>query len=79
MTAEVVLSDVLSEGMLIVFCGTAAGKLSAELRQPYSHPGNRFWTVLHETGLTPEKLGSAFYRDLPEFGIGLTDLAKFAS
>jgi TDG/mug DNA glycosylase family protein len=46
---------------------------------PYAGPGNRFWSILHETGLTPRLLRAQEFRDLPRYGIGLTDAAKFAS
>ena len=46
---------------------------------PYAGPGNRFWSILHETGLTPRLLQAQEFRDLPRYGIGLTDAAKFAS
>jgi TDG/mug DNA glycosylase family protein len=70
---------VLEPGLRIVFCGTAAGARSAELGQPYAGPGNKFWRVLEEIGLTPTRLTPAEFGDLPRYGIGLTDLAKFAS
>jgi hypothetical protein len=74
-----VLPDILEPGLRIVFCGTAAGARSAELGQPYAGPGNKFWRVLEEVCLTPTRLTPAEFRDLPRYGIGLTDLAKFAS
>jgi TDG/mug DNA glycosylase family protein len=74
-----VLPDVLEPGLRIVFCGTAAGARSAELGQPYAGPGNKFWRVIEGVGLTPTRLTPAEFRDLPRYGIGLTDLAKFAS
>lgn len=46
---------------------------------PYAGPGNRFWWVLHEVGLTPRELAPAEFRALPRYGIGLTDVAKHAS
>jgi TDG/mug DNA glycosylase family protein len=46
---------------------------------PYAGPGNRFWWVLHEVGLTPRELAPAEFRMLPRYGIGLTDVAKHAS
>ena len=60
-------------------CGAAAGRRSAEVGAYYAGPGNRFWRILHETGLTPRLLAPEEFRLLPEFGIGLTDLAKTAS
>jgi double-stranded uracil-DNA glycosylase len=70
---------VLEPGLRIVFCGTAAGAVAARLGAPYAGPGNRFWWVLHEIGLTPRELRPAEFRDLPRYGLGLTDVAKFAS
>jgi TDG/mug DNA glycosylase family protein len=53
--------------------------VAARVGAPYAGPGNRFWWVLHETGLTPRELRPDEFRDLPRFGMGLTDVAKFAS
>ena len=75
-TAEYVLPDVLQPGLALVFCGTAAGKRSAAERAYYAHPGNLFWRTLFEAGLTPRRLTPAEFPLLPDFGIGLTDLAK---
>ena len=69
----------LEPGLRIVFCGTAAGAVAARVGAPYAGPGNRFWWVLHETGLTPRRLAPAEFRTLPRYGIGLTDVAKFTS
>lgn len=74
-----VLPDVLQPGLSLVFCGTAAGKRSAEEGTYYAHPGNRFWPTLHEIGLTPRRLQPAEFPLLPTFGIGLTDVAKLHS
>lgn len=71
-----VLPDVLQPGLALVFCGTAAGKRSAAERAYYAHPGNLFWHALHEAGFTPRLLAPAEFPLLPQFGIGLTDLAK---
>jgi TDG/mug DNA glycosylase family protein len=53
--------------------------VAARVGAPYAGPGNRFWPILHETGLTPRLLRAQEFRDLPRYGIGLTDVAKFAS
>jgi len=71
-----VLPDVLVPGLKVVFCGNAAGKVSAQRGAPYAGPGNYFWPVLHETGLTPILLAPGEFRRLPEFGLGLTDACK---
>ena len=48
------------------------------MRAPYAGPGNRFWWVLHGVGLTPRLLEAVEFRQLLEYGIGLTDVAKHA-
>lgn len=74
--ADHILPDVLQPGLALVFCGTAAGKRSAAERAYYAHPGNLFWRALHEARITPRQLAPAEFPLLPQFGIGLTDLAK---
>ena len=73
------LPDVLTPGLRIVFCGTAAGTESARQQAYYAHPQNRFWRALYEAGLTPRLLQPAEYPLVFEFGLGLTDIAKFVS
>ena len=63
----------------MVFCGTAAGTLSAKLGQYYANPQNKFWRTLHATGLTPRVFAPHEYRELLKLGIGATDIAKHAS
>ena len=71
-----VLPDVLQPGLRLVFCGTAAGRVSAAAGAYYANPGNAFWRTLHEVGLTPRRLAPGEFQMLPRYGIGLTDLAK---
>jgi double-stranded uracil-DNA glycosylase len=75
-TTPLVLEDLLRPGLRIVFCGTAPGRMSAEKRAYYAHPQNRFWRILHETGLTPRRLRPEEYPELLTYDIGLTDIAK---
>ncbi len=74
-----VLPDLLKPGLKVVICGTAAGTKSARVGAYYAGPGNQFWSVLHRIGLTPRRLAPDEFRDLLNFGIGLTDLWKEAS
>lgn len=76
MAIEDVLPDVLEPDLAVVFCGNAAGKVSARRGAPFAGPGNYFWPVLHEVGLTPVLLAPEEFRRLPEFGLGLTDACK---
>jgi TDG/mug DNA glycosylase family protein len=74
-----VLPDVLAPGLDIVFCGSAAGTVSARRGAYYAGPGNRFWPTLAATGLTPREFRPEEFRKLPRFSLGLTDLCKRAS
>ena len=74
-----VLPDVLGPGLRIVFCGSAAGAVSARLGAYYAGPGNMFWPTLHRVGLTPRLLAPAEFHAVLSHGIGLTDLCKTES
>ena len=71
-----ILPDVLAPGLRVVFCGTAPGTRSAHDGAYYAHPGNHFWRTLYAVGLTPRLFAPAEFRDVLQFGIGLTDVAK---
>jgi len=72
-----VLPDLLAPSLRLVFCGTAAGRASAEARAYYAHPGNRFWKTVHAVGITPRRFLPVEFPELLGLGVGLTDLAKF--
>ena len=74
-----ILPDVLAPGLRVVFCGTAAGAVSAARGCYYAHPQNKFWRTLYAVGLTPRLLDPTEYAALPRFGVGLTDIAKTTS
>lgn len=74
-----VLPDILEPGLRVVFCGTAAGTASARAGAYYAGPGNRFWEILFETGLTPIRFDPHQFREVTKHGIGLTDIVKTAS
>jgi TDG/mug DNA glycosylase family protein len=72
-----VLPDRLKPGLKLVFCGTAAGRVSALRQAYYAHGQNKFWKTLHTVGLTPHLFAPEDYEKLWALGIGLTDIAKF--
>ncbi|WP_353184020.1 mismatch-specific DNA-glycosylase [Bosea sp. (in: a-proteobacteria)] len=74
-----ILPDVLEPGLHVVFCGTQAGAASAARGAYYAGPGNKFWTIIHEIGLVPERFAPERFRELPRWGLGLTDVAKRSS
>lgn len=73
-----VLPDVLERGLLLVFCGTAPSRASAQRQAYYGNPANRFWPTLRQIGLIPPSFDAADFRQLPRYGLGLTDMAKRA-
>jgi TDG/mug DNA glycosylase family protein len=73
------LPDLLAPLLRVLFCGTAAGHASARAGHYYAGPGNRFWQMLAETGLTPRLLKPQEDHLMPSLGFGLTDLAKGVS
>lgn len=68
------LPDILAPGLRIVFCGSNPSIRAARTGHYYAHPGNRFYPLLFESGLTPRRLMPEEDLLLPSFGIGLTDL-----
>ena len=75
---EQILPDLIRPNLKLVLCGTAAGHRSAEEKAYYAHPNNLFWQVLHDTRLTPIRLVPRGFKQLLDYGIGLTDLVKYA-
>lgn len=73
------LPDLLSNNLKLVICGTAAGNKSAFKQAYYAGPGNKFYSTLYKTGLTPELINSHEYPSLLNHNIGLTDLVKCKS
>jgi TDG/mug DNA glycosylase family protein len=71
-----VLHDLLEPSLRLVLCGTAASTVSAKASAYYANPQNKFWRILHETGLTREQLQPHQFRELLRYRIGLTDLVK---
>ncbi|SHJ12999.1 uracil-DNA glycosylase family protein [Propionispora hippei] len=58
-----ILPDVLRPNLKLVICGTAAAEHSAKLGSYYAGENNRFWRILHETGLTDRLLHTSEYLD----------------
>lgn len=69
-----VLPDTLRSGQKLVIVGTAASKRSAEVGAPYAGPGNAFWDILFQTGLTPRRLTPLEFQEVMSYGIGLTGM-----
>ena len=58
--------------MLLV--GINPGVRSAAIGHHFAGYSNRFWKLLHESGLIPEAIGAEADARLPEWGFGVTNL-----
>jgi TDG/mug DNA glycosylase family protein len=58
----------------LLFVGINPGLRSAATRHHYAGYSNRFWKLLHESGLVPEPLTAERDAELLRWGFGLTNL-----
>jgi len=76
-----ILEDILNYGLLLVFCGSAASRISAERGCYYCGPGNKFWPqfsrITGAENLLPASIEDC--RIVLKYRIGLTDLNKTES
>jgi TDG/mug DNA glycosylase family protein len=68
------LPDVVAPGLDVLFCGINPSLMSAARGHHFARPGNRFWPALHLAGLTPHRLVPEEDRELPRYGLGVTNL-----
>ena len=73
------LPDYLAPNLKILFVGINPGLRSAALGHHYAGSSNRFWKLLFEANLVPERLSYGDDVRLPEWGIGLTNLVPRAT
>ncbi|MGO8057960.1 G/U mismatch-specific DNA glycosylase [Rhizobium johnstonii] len=66
------LSEILSPGLSVVFCGLNPALSAVRDGHNFSNPSNRFWRVLHLAGFTPRLLRADEERELLQYGCGLT-------
>ncbi|MEU3840228.1 G/U mismatch-specific DNA glycosylase [Streptomyces sp. NPDC028635] len=66
--------DVVADGLRVLFCGINPGLMSAATGHHFARPGNRFWPALHLSGFTPRLLKPAEQHELPEYGLGITNV-----
>lgn len=69
------LPDYVRPGLKVLFIGFNPGERSAQLGHYYAYPGNRFWWLLWQAGLTDRQVKPEEDATLPErYGYGLTDI-----
>lgn len=69
------LPDILAPNLRVLLVGINPGVYSAAIGHHFGRPGNRFWKVLALAGFTPRLLSPYEDHSLPEYGLGLTNLA----
>jgi TDG/mug DNA glycosylase family protein len=69
------LPDVIAPDLDVLFCGINPSLMSAARGHHFARPGNRFWPALHLAGLTPRLMTPDEDRELPRYGLGVTNLA----
>ena len=72
-------SDILSEGLDVIFCGLNPASNAAAAGHNFSHPSNRFWLVLHLAGFTHTRLQPQDERRLIEYGCGISVVVRRAT
>ncbi|MDH6253857.1 TDG/mug DNA glycosylase family protein [Chryseobacterium sp. H1D6B] len=66
------LTDIITKGLTVVFCGINPGLKSAGDGHHFSGRSNRFWKVLHKSGFTPYEIEAVNDTSILNFGYGLT-------
>ena len=68
------LPDHLRPGLKIIFVGFNPSLRSAETGHHYASPSNRFWKIMHQSGLTPRLYRAEEDGDLLGLGYGFTNI-----
>src|SRR6185369_15349332 len=68
------LRDRVRPGVRVLFVGINPGVRSALTGHHFAGFSNRFWKLLYESGLVPERIGYEDDDRLPEWGYGITNI-----
>lgn len=68
------LKDRIRPGLRVLFVGINPGVRSARTGHHFAGFSNRFWKLLFDSGLVPERIGCEDDVRLPEWGFGITNL-----
>jgi TDG/mug DNA glycosylase family protein len=72
-------SDILAEGLDVIFCGLNPAATAAASGHNFSYPSNRFWRVLHLAGFTEIQLQPQDERRLLEYRCGISAVVRRAT
>lgn len=70
------IKDHLRMGLDLLFVGFNPSIRSSETGHHFANPNNRFWKILHESGLTPRKFAPEEDYKLLDYGFGLTNIVS---
>ena len=73
------ITDVIGPRMRVLFVGINPGLYSGAAGHHFAGPSNRFWKALHGSGFTPRVLSPHEEEDLPQHGLGITNLVERAT
>ena len=68
--------DLLQKNLKVVFIGFNPSIRSSEVCHHYANPTNRFWRILHESGLTQRKYLPEEDAELLKLGYGFTNIVS---
>ncbi|MFE7061321.1 mismatch-specific DNA-glycosylase [Sutcliffiella sp. NPDC057660] len=68
--------DHIKKDLDILFVGFNPSIRSGETGHHYANPNNRFWTILHQSGITPRKYAPTEDFKLLELNFGLTNIVS---
>jgi TDG/mug DNA glycosylase family protein len=73
------LADRIGPGVRVLFVGINPGLRSAATGHHFAGYSNRFWKLLYESGLVPERIRHEDDDRLPEWGYGITNIVPRAT
>jgi TDG/mug DNA glycosylase family protein len=73
------LRDLVGPDVRVLFVGINPGMRSDEIGHHFAGYSNRFWKLLHESGIVPEPIGARDDVRLPEWKLGITNLVPRAT
>ena len=69
------LTDIIEPNLIGIFVGFNPGIATATAGHAYAHPSNRFWKLLHESGITDKLCRPVYDRHLPRlYQMGNTNI-----
>ena len=77
--ANLLVPDVIADGLDVLFVGINPGLYSAAIGYHFGRPGNRFWPALHLGGFTSRQLSPFEEYLLLEDNLGITNVVERAS